>query len=111
MSETRYPAEVFWVEEDNAWFATSSAFGPGVSAYGDSAAEAIAEFQIALELALESYADRAIEPPAPHSGKLSLRLPKSLHAQLARRAETEDVSLNMLLVSYLAERSGRKGMA
>jgi antitoxin HicB len=35
------------------------------------------------------------------SGKLSIRLPKSLHRQLSYRAKNEEVSVNTLIVSYL----------
>lgn len=112
MVDTRYPVEVFWVEEDNVWFAISPVLGPSVSAYGDTAEEAVAEFEVVRDLALESYAERGMDPPrAMLSGKLSLRLPRSLHAQLSRLAETEEVSLNLLLVSLLAERAGRRQQA
>lgn len=36
------------------------------------------------------------------SGKVSLRLPKSLHAALTHEAESEGVSLNQLLVAKLS---------
>ncbi|MCG8469513.1 MAG: toxin-antitoxin system HicB family antitoxin [Gemmatimonadetes bacterium] len=112
MLDAKYPVEVFWVEEDGAYFAISPALGNGVSAYGDTPEEAITEFGVVLDLVLESYKEHGVEPPAPTaSGKLSLRLPKSLHAQLARQAESENVSLNMLLVSMLAASAGRKAAA
>jgi predicted HicB family RNase H-like nuclease len=38
------------------------------------------------------------------SGKLLVRLPKSLHAALAEEAEREGVSLNHLIVAKLAQR-------
>lgn len=42
-----------------------------------------------------------------YSGRLLLRLPRSLHATLAREAELEGVSLNALLASTLARSVGR----
>lgn len=42
--------------------------------------------------------------PQEYSGKFNLRLPRSLHRRLAELAEREDVSLNQLVVSLLAER-------
>jgi antitoxin HicB len=42
-----------------------------------------------------------------YSGRLNLRLPKSLHRDLARRAAEESVSLNQLMVSELARAVGR----
>jgi antitoxin HicB len=51
-------------------------------------------------------AERRGEPCPPireaYSGNLRLRLPKSLHARLAREAEREGVSLNQWLVAKLA---------
>lgn len=40
--------------------------------------------------------------PAVHSGKLLLRMPQSLHADLARAAEREGVSLNAFISAALA---------
>jgi len=39
------------------------------------------------------------------SGKFALRLPKSLHAELAQAAECEGVSLNQYMVTLLAEKN------
>jgi hypothetical protein len=41
------------------------------------------------------------EQPA-HSGRLLLRMPRTLHAQLAETAERQGVSLNQLIVGTLA---------
>jgi hypothetical protein len=43
-----------------------------------------------------------LEPPQEHSGRLLVRMPPSLHTQLARAAEREGVSLNTLVTSALA---------
>jgi antitoxin HicB len=42
------------------------------------------------------------------SGKLQLRLPKSLHAQAARTADLEGVSLNTIIVAALAKELGQR---
>ena len=42
------------------------------------------------------------------SGKWVQRVPKSLHANLAAKAEKEGVSLNTLVVSLIAEGLGRR---
>lgn len=52
---------------------------------------------------------RAPDPKArsePHSGRLLLRMPTTLHAELARRAEVEGVSLNQLIVGALSRAVG-----
>jgi predicted RNase H-like HicB family nuclease len=48
--------------------------------------------------------DRPVPPPrgaATHSGRLLVRMPQSLHADLARLADRERVSLNALIVGIL----------
>jgi predicted HicB family RNase H-like nuclease len=47
---------------------------------------------------------------ASHSGRLLVRMPQSLHAELARAAEREEVSLNQFITSSLASAVGwRRG--
>jgi antitoxin HicB len=53
-----------------------------------------------------------IPEPAPvevetYSGKFLVRIPRSLHRQLAGRAEQESTSLNQLVVMLLSEEMGR----
>jgi antitoxin HicB len=50
-------------------------------------------------------------PPAASSGQFRLRMPKSLHARLAARAESEGVSLNMLVVAAAAQALGQRETA
>jgi RNA polymerase sigma-B factor len=47
-------------------------------------------------------ARRAKEREARHSGRLLLRMPQSLHAELADAAEREEVSLNQFITNALA---------
>jgi antitoxin HicB len=56
-----------------------------------------------LNAALERGADIP-EPrqPSTHSGRLLLRIPQDLHSEMARRAESEEVSLNGYITSVLA---------
>lgn len=58
------------------------------------------------------YGDPIPEPrrrAQEFSGKVNLRMPKSLHRDLARRAEEEGVSLNQLMVTSLARSVGERG--
>ncbi len=44
-----------------------------------------------------------VEAPEPsHSGRLLLRMPRTLHAELAARSDAEGVSLNQFIVAALA---------
>jgi antitoxin HicB len=106
----KYNFHVEWSDGDEGYIATCPAF-PRISGFGDTPEEALAEVEVALELAVEAAIahGRPLPEPTslkPFSGKFQLRVPKQLHAQLVRQAEAEGVSLNTLAVSYLSEAVG-----
>jgi antitoxin HicB len=47
--------------------------------------------------------------PEDVSGKSIQRVPKTIHAKLVRRAKAEGVSLDSLLLAFIAEGLGKKG--
>jgi antitoxin HicB len=107
MSDVRdhYSIRVEWSSEDEGFIATCPSF-PGLSAFGETREEALEEAHIALELFIESYVEEGESLPDPqeiqrYSGQTRIRMPKSLHASLSKKAEREGVSLNTLMVSYL----------
>jgi predicted metal-dependent RNase len=58
---------------------------------------------------LETALEKNIEIPLPlakqeYSGKLLIRIPKTLHKRLSIRANKEAVSLNQMICSLLSER-------
>jgi hypothetical protein len=53
-------------------------------------------------LARETGGDAEAEIPATHSGRLLVRMPGTLHAELAREADREGVSLNAFIVAALS---------
>jgi predicted HicB family RNase H-like nuclease len=70
----------------------------------EGAAQAISK---AMEDWLAAALERGAEVPEPrrassHSGRLLLRIPQALHADLAHKADMEDVSLNGLITGMLA---------
>jgi predicted RNase H-like HicB family nuclease len=94
----KYKFSLSWSDEDEGYIATCPEF-TGLSAFGETAEEALAEAQVALKLFIESYETKGLTLPAPekvrsHSGQIRLRLPKSLHAQAAGLAAADGVSLN-----------------
>ena len=108
----RYSARIFWSDEDGCYVAACSEI-PGLSGLGESREEAATELSTALALAMETFAEEGKPlPPATArhaaSGQFRLRLPRSLHAQLADRAELEGVSLNTLVVTLLAQGIARR---
>ena len=59
-----------------------------------------------LEAAIEEGLDIK-EPQEEYSGQLRLRMPKSLHRQLSRKAAEEGVSLNQYVVYELGKAVAR----
>lgn len=103
----RYPAEIFWSDEDEGFIATAPDL-PGCSAFGDTEAGALAELRHAIaawKAAAVAAGNPVPEPsqPAAHeySGKFVVRMPKSMHRQLAVAARREEVSLNQYVVNLL----------
>ncbi|MDP9311611.1 MAG: type II toxin-antitoxin system HicB family antitoxin [Chloroflexota bacterium] len=106
----KYSFSVMWSDEDEEFVALCTEF-PGLSGLGETPEEAIAELQVALKLAIETYEAEGWALPEPqvlheYSGKLLVRMPKMLHGKLARQAEIEGVSLNTLVVTMLSEAVG-----
>jgi antitoxin HicB len=109
---SNYSFNVFWSEPDHVYIAVCPDFD-SLSAFGDTPDEALAQIQTVLGLAIETYQEKGWPLPEPktqpeYSGQLRLRLPKTLHARLAMQAAAENVSLNTLIVNYLAESVGRR---
>lgn len=82
---------------------------PLVMSDGATPEEALANGLDALNCALEALVEqgRPIPEPGQATGKMALRMPKSLHARLIARARAEGVSINTAAVSILAESLGR----
>ena len=80
---------------------------PDVREYAESAQEAYALAIDTIETAAAMFAETGRSFPLParpqdqYSGRVTLRLPKSLHRALASAAEEEGVSLNQHLVTAL----------
>jgi antitoxin HicB len=111
MSMDNYSYHAAWSDADSAYVATSSELA-GLAGFGESAEEAIAQLRVAIELALEVYREEGVAVPsarklAEYSGQFRLRVPRSVHEELARRAQMEGVSLNTLAVAYISEGLGR----
>lgn len=105
-----YRMEIYWDED---YWAAEFPELPGLVAASetwDGLQESIDDAKRAwFESALE-HGDPIPEPRAEgaFSGKLVLRMPKSLHAEAARVANREGVSLNTLIVAALSKELGRR---
>jgi len=105
----RYSISIKWSDEDNGFIATVPEM-PGLSAFGGNQSEALSELKIAAQAYLKSLRksgkpDPVIEKVSSHSGQLRLRMPKSLHGNLADSANKEGVSLNTYIVTLLSKRN------
>ncbi len=85
---------------------------PGCMADGETTADSIIEAKDAFKCWMEAQKEWGREYPKPStsgtSGKFVQRLPKSLHAKLVRRAKLEGVSLNTLVLAFIAEGIGKR---
>ena len=103
-----YPANVFWSDEDEGFIAVATDL-PGCSAFGVTRLEALSELDRAIDAWIEAAHAAGNPIPDPSrppmdvaaSGKLLLRMPRSLHADMARSAKRENVSLNHYVVFLL----------
>jgi predicted RNase H-like HicB family nuclease len=104
----RYPAQVFWSDEDGGFIAIAPDL-PGCSSFGETQQEALSELQDAILAWIEAARTAGNPIPEPsdpakdseYSGKLLLRMPRELHARLAGLAKFEAVSLNQFAVYLL----------
>jgi len=105
----QYPIEVFYSQEDKGFIAVAKDL-PGCSAFGKTQSDAVAEIQDAIKAWQQAAqaAGNSVPEPSRHvdevlpSGKILLRIPRSLHASLIECAKKESVSLNQHLVSVLS---------
>ena len=99
--------------ERTRWTATVEEL-PGCASRGNTADEALAGLRAAMESWLTAAIAENREIPQPgqdagksrashsYSGRFLVRMPKSLHGELARAAEKEQISLNRLVTDVLA---------
>lgn len=81
---------------------------------GDTPEAAYADLRAALPSLVTTWLTQGVTVPEPgeaapesaYSGKLALRVPKSLHARVAARARREGVSINQFIATTLAQEVG-----
>jgi predicted RNase H-like HicB family nuclease len=88
---------------------------PGCVAEGATPDEAIDDLDKSASSWIEGAIEQNEEIPEPlasygYSGKINLRLPKSIHKQAARLAKKEDVSLNQFFASAIAAKVGAEDL-
>ena len=112
---TDYPFEVrpLSTEEGGGYLISFPDFAECISD-GESVDEAIENGRDALKATVAALKAKKMSVPAPNgggvaSGKFVARVPKTVHAQLATRARAEGVSLNALVLTFIAQGLGGSG--
>ncbi len=122
-----YPFEAYahivrpLTEEEGGGFLITFPDLPGCMSDGETIEEAIENGRDAFMgwIAVQANLEREIPKPAwrPEddrtfpstvSGKFIQRVPKTIHAKLVQRAKAEGVSLNTLVLTFIAEGIGRR---
>ena len=109
---TDYPFEVrpLSTEEGGGYLISFPDFAECISD-GESVEDAIENGRDALKATIAALKSKKFPVPAPNSGgvasgKFVARVPKTVHAQLATRARAEGVSLNALVLTFIARGLG-----
>lgn len=100
-----YSIEVY--PDGNGGYTATCPSLPGCRAFGATRESAISHIDMAIERWLINALDKGIDIPEPdhlddYSGQFKLRLPKSLHRQLAINAKKEGISMNQYCLYLLA---------
>ncbi|AMD93819.1 type II toxin-antitoxin system HicB family antitoxin [Desulfomicrobium orale] len=101
MMYKNYTAAIEYSEEDGCLIGRLQGIRDIVSFHGDSVEAIRAAFEEAVDFYLESCAKAVKEPQKPYSGRIILRMPPELHAELDVRARMNGKSLNAWLVGAL----------
>jgi antitoxin HicB len=108
-----YPFEIRPLsEEDGGGYLVTFPDLPGCMSDGETPEEALDHGKDAFRCWMRAHIGDGRPIPKPfsggESGKFVQRVPKSIHARLAARAKQEGVSLNALVLSFIAEGLGQK---
>ena len=107
-----YPFEVRpLAEEDGGGYLISFPDFAECISDGETVEDALVNGRDALKATIAALKAKKLSIPPPHgggvaSGKFVARVPKTVHAQLATRARAEGVSLNTLVLTFIAQGLG-----
>jgi hypothetical protein len=100
------------LDEGESFLKATVAELPDVAVFGDDYPSVVEETLDVIQRLHAVARENGRSFPSPlatnerYSGRVTLRVPKSLHAQIADCAVSEDVSLNTWIVSVLSEKVG-----
>jgi antitoxin HicB len=112
-----YPFEVrhLSLEEGGGYLVSFPDFAECISD-GETVDEAIENGLDAVKATIDALKAKKLPVPTPNSGgiasgKFVARVPKTVHAQLTTRARAEGVSLNALVLTFIAQGLGGSASA
>ncbi len=97
-----FAARIEYSDEDGCLVGHIAGIKDIVGFHGESVAEMRAAFEEAVDDYLALCAETGKRPERPYSGRIMLRVPPELHAQVAIQAEANGVSLNQWAMERLA---------
>ena len=106
MTYKGYTAIVGYSADDECLVGHIAGINDVIGFHADSVKEIRKVFHETVDDYLAACAKINRQPNKPYSGKVTLRLPPGLHAQLAVQAEANGSSLNNWLVSTLSQSVG-----
>lgn len=98
-----YAARIEYSDEDGCFVGHIAGIRDIVGFHGDNVKELRAAFEEAVDDYLALCAETGKRPNKPYSGKIMLRVPPELHAQVAMQAEAHGLSLNQWAAERLAQ--------
>lgn len=106
----KYPITIYPDSDPEVGYVVEIKDLPGCMTQGETVDEAMSNIEEARQLWIEAVYEQGNDIPLPstenhYSGRVLLRMPKSLHQQLVENAEREEVSFNQYVVSLLSERN------
>ena len=96
-----YTARVEFDSEDRIFFGRIIGIKDIVTFHGATVDELETAFREAVDHYLETCAKLGEEPNKPYSGKLTLRIPPDIHAEIATTAATSGKSINKWVADIL----------
>jgi predicted HicB family RNase H-like nuclease len=103
MTYKGYTARIDFDGEDRIFFGRLAGIRDIITFHGETVDELEAAFKEAVDDYLETCVKLGEEPNKPYSGKLTLRIPPSVHAAIATAAETSGKSLNKWVSEILKQ--------
>ena len=100
-----YAARIEYSDEDKCFVGHIAGIRDIVGFHGESVEELRTAFEEAIDDYLETCEQANLSPQRPYSGKVMLRIPPELHAEIAMKAEASGKSLNQWAAEMLSHNS------